>query len=239
MLPVTVALLASLTAALLVLIVLTTRRRRKPPARSSAKWQPSVEHREIPRPKEDPVVSWTMPPVEAFLPGNLPLQHFPMNPALRGQLDSFALGRVKRILDAPSIAEHAAADADSWTLVSQVINEAMQLAAGRGVVFRQEGKDRLNKALITTAAQGILLAEWRQAEEGPTAFNGPAAQVRASDVFGVYRLAEAMQRKLLPDLFAGVERRSPNFELNLLVPFCIALGFTLRLRLAPPQTAVA
>jgi hypothetical protein len=60
-------------------------------------------------------------------------------------------------------------------------------------------------------------------------------QVRASDVFAAYRLSETMQRKVHTDLFAGLERPSPTFDVNLLVPFSIALGFTVRLRLAPPK----
>jgi hypothetical protein len=85
----------------------------------------------------------------------------------------------------------------------------------------------------------VLLAEWRQLEDGATVWDGSAARVRLSDAYAILRIAEASQRRLLPDLFAGVLRRGADFELSLLVPYAVAQGFYLRLHGSPPQVAAA
>jgi hypothetical protein len=91
------------------------------------------------------------------------------------------------------------------------------------------------QALALCAAQGTLLAEWRQLEDGKTAWQGEGAVIRASDLFTLNRLADAMRPKLLPDLFAGLERRARDFEVAVLVPHCIAQAFYRRLHGEPPR----
>jgi len=105
------------------------------------------------------------------------------------------------------------------------------------VRLAQQGRPRLTQALALCAAQGVLLAEWRQLEDGPTVWDGPAARVRASDAYAIHRVAEVMRRRLLPDLFAGIDGRPPDFDVSLLVPYTIAQAFYLRLRGAPPKAS--
>jgi hypothetical protein len=196
-------------------------------------WMPTVQHRELPPPKDDPAVAWARPQADAWKPGRPPLADQPLNPGLRTQLDGYALGRAKRVLEAPDLLQHAAADVESWPLVEQAVNETLALAESKGTVFADRAL--LTRALALCAAQGVLIAEWRQLEDGATAWNGEVAQVRASDAFTIQRVAEAMLRRLLPDLFAGIQRRPPDLEPGLLVSYCTAVAFYLRLHGNPPS----
>jgi hypothetical protein len=202
-------------------------------------WRPTVEHRELPPPPDDPVVSYPEPQIEMFVAGTPPLAELGLPMALRGQIDGFALGRAKRIIEAPNIMAHAAADGESWPQIENAVSRALQLAAAQHVEIGGEGRSRMIQALALCATQGVLLAEWRQMEDGITIWDGPAARVRASDTYAIYRISETFKRRLLPDLFAGVVRRGSPFELSLLVPYTIALGFYLRLHGTPPRVAAA
>ena len=196
-------------------------------------WVPTVQHRELPPPQEDPVVGWARPQADAWRPGQPPLADQPLNPGLRTQLDGYALGRAKRVLEAPHLLEHAAADVESWPSVEQAVNETLALAESKGTLFADRAL--LTRALALCAAQGVLIAEWRQLEDGRTAWDGEVAQVRASDAFTIQRVGEAMLRRLLPDLFAGIQRRPPDLEPGLLVSYCTAVAFYLRLHGSPPS----
>ena len=195
-------------------------------------WMPTVQHRELPPPHDDPTVGWARPQADAWKPGRPPLADQPLNPGLRTQLDGYALGRAKRVLEAPNLLEHAAADGESWPSVEQAVNETLSLAESKGTLFADRAL--LTRALALCAAQGVLIAEWRQLEDGRTPWAGEVAQVRASDAFTIQRVAETMQRRLLPDLFAGIQRRPPDLEPGLLVSYCTALAFYLRLHGNPP-----
>jgi hypothetical protein len=198
-----------------------------------------VQHREIPPPPEDPAVWWSAPDIDRIHLQAPVLAGEPIATALRSALDGYALGRTKRILEAPDLLQHAAADTESWPLIEATVERALALAQERGVVLDPGGRPALARALALSTAQGMLLAEWRQLEDGKTAWEGGAARIRASDAFAVQRLAEAMARRLLPDLFGGITRRSPAFEITLLVPYCIAQGFTARLHGDPPRAFAA
>jgi len=202
-------------------------------------WRPAVEHKELPPPPNDPVILYPEPQIEAFASHALPLANLSMPPAMRSQIDGFALGRAKRIMEAPDLLAHAAADSESWPQIEQAVGRALMVAQAQHVEVGGEGKPRMVQALALCATQGILLAEWRQVDDGVTVWDGAAARVRASDAYAVTRIAEGMQRRLLPDLFAGVLRRGGTFEVGNLVPYTIALGFYLRLRGTPPQVAAA
>jgi hypothetical protein len=202
-------------------------------------WQPTVEHRELPPPPDDPVVLFPEPQVEMFVAGRPPLAELGLPMALRGQIDGFALGRAKRITEAPNLMAHAAADGESWPQIETAVSRALALAAAQHVEIGGDGRSRMIQALALCATQGVLLAEWRQMDDGVTTWDGQAARVRASDAYAIYRIAETFKRRLLPDLFAGVIRRGGPFELSLLVPYTIALGFYLRLHGTPPRVAAA
>jgi hypothetical protein len=223
--------------------VLVVRRRRvaTPEATAAAKkkWKPTVQHREIPALTEDPPISWTAPDFDQIRPDVPPLSDLALSSAARAALDGHALGRAKRILEAPTLLQHAAADAETWPGVEATIQRALALAEQRGVSFDPKGRPALTQALALCAAQGMLLAEWRQLEDGKTRWDGEVAQVRASDAFAIQRLAQAMVKKVLPELFGGVARRSPTFEIAFLVPYCIAYGFTFRLHGDPPRAFAA
>jgi hypothetical protein len=204
-----------------------------------AGWRPAVQHRELPPPPHDPEMLYGEPQVETFASHGPPLAELQLPPALRGQLDGFALGRAKRIIEAPDLLSHAAADTESWPQVEQAVARALAIAEAHHVEVGGDGKPRLVQALALCATQGVLLAEWRQLEDGPTVWDGSAARVRLSDAYAIIRIAEAMQRRLLPDLFAGVLRRGAEFDLSLLVPYATAQGFYLRLHGTPPRVAAA
>jgi len=207
--------------------------------RATTGWRPAVQHTELPRPSEDPVIAWAQPQVEQFLGHAPPLGHLALDGGLRGQLDGLALGRAKRILDAPDLLSHAAADAESWPTVETAVKAALALLTTRGAELLPEGVNRLNQALALCAAQGVLLAEWRQLEDGKTVWNGAAASVRASDAFTIQRIAEPMQRRLLPELFAGIAKRPADLDLNVLVPYTLSTAFYLRLHGDPPTAFAA
>jgi hypothetical protein len=195
-------------------------------------WMPTVQHRELPPPQDDPTVGWARPQADSWKPGLPPLADQPLNPGLRTQLDGYALGRAKRVLEAPNLLQHAAADAESWPSVEQAVNETLSLAESKGTVFAD--RPLLTRALALCGAQGVLIAEWRQLEDGRTPWTGEVAQVRASDAFTIQRVSEATLRRLLPDLFAGIQRRPPDLEPGLLVSYCTAVAFYLRLHGNPP-----
>jgi len=219
--------------------VLVAKRPARRPTGWGAGWKPAVQHRELPPPTQDPEVLYGEPQVETFATHAPPLAELPLPPALRGELDGFALGRAKRIVEAPDLLSHAAADTESWPQVERAVAYALAVADTHHVEVGGEGKPRLVQALALCATQGVLLAEWRQLEDGATVWDGSAARVRLSDAYTIIRIAEAMQRRLLPDLFAGVLRRGAEFELSLLVPYAIAQGFYLRLHGTPPRVAAA
>jgi hypothetical protein len=202
-------------------------------------WRPSVQHRELPPPTEDPVVGFAEPTVDQFASRTPPLAHLQLSAALRSQLDGFALGRAKRIMEAPDLLAHAAADAESWPVVEAAVQKTLELARTRGVEMNPAGQTQLQSALALSAAQGVLLAEWRQLEDGKTAWEGASAGVRASDAFSIQRISEAMERRQLPALFAGIARRPGDFEVRLLLPYALTTAFYYRLRGIPPKAFAA
>jgi len=203
------------------------------------KWRPAVQHGELPTPAEDPVIAFAEPMVEIFASRTPPLAHLQLNAGLRSQLDGFALGRTKRIIEAPDLLPHAAADAESWPHVEASVRKSLELARARGIELLPEGQNRLHQALALSATQGVLLAEWRQLEDGKTIWDGASARVRASDAFTIQRISEAMERRLLPELFAGIAARPPDFEVRLLLPYALATAFYLRLSGNPPHAFIA
>ena len=222
--------------------VLAGRRRagrfgRKRPRSAGPDWQPTVHHEELPAPTDDPAIGYPEPTVDQFASRMPPLAQLNLDGALRTQLDGFALGRAKRIVEAPDLLPHAAADPESWPVVELAVQQTLAIARQRGVEFLPEGLVRLQQALALSAAQGVLLAEWRQLDDGPTVWDGPAARIRASDAFAIQRIGEAMERRLLPDLFAGIARRPGDFEVRLLLPSALSTAFYLRLRGTPPAMA--
>jgi hypothetical protein len=231
--------MAGVTAA-----VLAGRRRagrfgRKHPRRTGPEWRPTVQHTELPAPADDPAIGYPEPAVEQFASRMPPLAQLNLDGALRTQLDGFALGRAKRIIEAPDLLPHAAADAESWPTVELAVQKTLAVARQRGVEFLPDGQVRLQQALALSAAQGVLLAEWRQLDDGKTLWDGAAARVRASDAFAIQRITEAMERRQLPDLFAGIARRPADFEVRLLLPYALSTAFYLRLRGNPPNAQAA
>jgi hypothetical protein len=206
---------------------------------SGPSWQPAVQHQELPPPADDPVIGYPEPTVDQFATRMPPLAHLKLNEALRTQLDGFALGRAKRIIEAPDLLPHAAADAESWPVVEAAVQRTLDLARARGVQFNPQGQASMQKALALMAAQGVLLAEWRQLDDGRTLWEGNSAAVRASDAFTIQRITESMERRQLPDLFAGINKRPPDFEVRLLLPYALSSAFYMRLRGNPPNTAAA
>jgi hypothetical protein len=202
-------------------------------------WRPSVQHTELPAPTEDPVIEFGQPGIQQFAAQLPPLASLQLKAGLRGQLDGYALGRAKRILEAPDLLNHAAADPESWPKIEAAVNASLNLLTSQGAEILPEGAGRLKHALALCAAQGVLLAEWRQLEDGKTGFKGASARVRASDAFTIDRIAETMKRQLLPDLFAGISKRPVNLEIALLVPFTLATAFYLRLSGEPPKAFAA
>lgn len=203
------------------------------------KWRPKVHHQEIPTPAEDPVIAFPEPAVELFASRTPPLAHLQLSSTVRSQLDGFALGRTRRIIEAPDLLAHAAADAESWPHVEVAVQKSLALARSRGVELRPEGQARLNQALALSAVQGVLLAEWRQMEDGSTVWDGASARIRASDAFTIQHISDAMERRQLPELFAGIARRPPNFEVRLLLPYALATAFYSRLHGTPPKAFAA
>ncbi len=202
-------------------------------------WRPKVHHQELPPPADDPVITFAEPVVELFASRTPPLSHLQLSATVRSQLDGFALGRTRRVIEAPDLLAHAAADAESWPHVEAAVQKSLALARSRGVELRPEGQARLNQALALSAVQGVLLAEWRQLEDGSTVWDGSSARIRASDAFTIQHIAEAMERRQLPELFAGIARRPPNFEVRLLLPYALATAFYSRLRGKPPTAFAA
>lgn len=243
MLPLTLllAMVLVLVGLAAVLLLVRMRRLHRATRRKGTGWRPKVQHEELPTPapSQDPAIAWIPSAPDDYRAPGPPLSDYPLDATARGQLDGYALGRAKRILEAPNLLQHAAADAETWPGVEATVREALALAEGRGVVLKAEGKSGLMQALALCATQGTLLAEWRQLEDGKTAWQAHAAVIRASDIFTLHRLAEAMRPKLLPDLFGGVERRSASFDVAVLVPHCIAQAFYRRLQGEPPRAFAA
>src|ERR1700704_348748 len=203
------------------------------------KWRPKVHHQELPAPADDPVIGFGEPVVELFASRTPPLAHLGLSSTVRSQLDGFALGRTRRIIEAPDLLSHAAADAETWPVIEAAVQKTMGLVRSRGVELRAEGQPRLMQALALSAVQGVLLAEWRQLEDGATVWDGAAARIRASDAFSIEHITHAMERRQLPELFAGIARRPPNFEVRLLLPYTLATAFYIRLHGKPPQAFAA
>ena len=202
-------------------------------------WRPKVHHQELPAPVDDPVIGFAEPVVELFAARTPPLAHLGLSSTVRSQLDGFALGRTRRIIEAPDLLTHAAADAETWPVVEAAVQKSLALARSRGVEVRPEGQSRLTEALALSAVQGVLLAEWRQLEDGATLWDGATARIRASDAFSIQHITEAMERRQLPELFAGIARRPPNFEVRHLLPYTLAIAFYIRLQGKPPQAFAA
>jgi hypothetical protein len=202
-------------------------------------WKPKVHHQELPAPADDPVIGFPEPVVEMFASRTPPLAHLGLSATVRSQLDGFALGRTRRIIEAPDLLTHAAADAETWPVIEAVVQKTMALMRSRGVEVRPEGQPRLTQALALSAVQGVLLAEWRQLEDGGTVWDGAAARIRASDAFSIEHITHAMERRQLPELFAGIARRPPDFEVRLLLPYALATAFYLRLRGKAPEAFAA
>jgi len=202
-------------------------------------WKPKNHHVELPAPADDPVISFAEPVVELFASRTPPLAHLPLSAAVRSELDGFALGRTRRIIEAPDLLAHAAADAESWPFVETTVQKTLALARSRGVQLEPAGQPRLTQALALSAVQGVLLAEWRQLEDGQTIWDGASARIRASDAFAIQHITEAMERRQLPELFAGIGRRPPDFEARLLLPYALATAFYLRLHGRVPNASAA
>src|SRR5437868_14769602 len=203
-------------------------------------WKPKVHHQELPAPADDPVIGFGEPVVELFASRTPPLAHLGLSATARSQLDGFALGRTRRIVEAPDLLAHAAADAESWPFVETTVQKTLALARSRGIQLDPAGQPRLTQALALSAVQGVLLADGRQLEDGQTIWDGTSARIRASDAFAIQHITEAMERRQLPELFAGIARRPPDFEARLLLPYALATAFYLRLRgPAPNATAAA
>jgi hypothetical protein len=203
------------------------------------KWRPKVHHQELPAPADDPVIGFGEPVVELFASRTPPLAHLGLSAGARSQLDGFALGRTRRIVEAPDLLNHAAADAETWPVVETAVQKTMALARSRGVEVRPEGQPRLMQALALSAVQGVLLAEWRQLEDGATVWDGATARIRASDAFSIQHISDEMERRQLPELFAGIARQPPNFEIRLLLPYALATAFYVRLHGKPPEAFAA
>jgi len=202
-------------------------------------WRPKVHHQELPTPSDDPVIGFGEPVVELFASRTPPLAHLGLSATVRSDLDGFALGRTRRIIEAPDLLTHAAADAESWPVVEAAVQKTLALARSRGVQLDPGGQSRLTQALALSAVQGVLLAEWRQLEDGQTIWDVASARIRASDAFAIQHITEAMERRQLPELFAGIARQSPNFEVRLLLPYALATAFYLRLHGRPPNASAA
>ena len=202
-------------------------------------WQPKVQHKELPPPSDDPVIAFGEPAVELFASRTPPLSHLPLSATVRSELDGFALGRTRRIIEAPDLLAHAAADAESWPFVETAVQKSLALARSRGVQLDPAGQPRLTQALALSAVQGVLLAEWRQLDDGQTVWDGSSAHIRASDAFAIQHITDAMERRLLPELFAGIGRRPNDFEVRLLLPYALATAFYLRLRGNAPTAFAA
>src|SRR5260370_24750639 len=91
-------------------------------------WKPKNHHVELPAPADDPVTSFAEPVVELFASRTPPLAHLPPSAAVRSELDGFALGRTRRIVDAPDPLSHAAAHAESWPFVETTVQKTLALA---------------------------------------------------------------------------------------------------------------
>jgi hypothetical protein len=232
-----IVMMAGVTAAVLAGRHRAGRFGRKRPRIAGPDWQPTVHHEELPAPSDDPAIGYPEPIVEQFASRMPPLAQLNLDGALRTQLDGFALGRAKRIVEAPDLLPHAAADPESWPVVELAVQQTLAVGRQRGIEFLADGLVRLQQALALCAAQGVLLAEWRQLDDGATVWDGSAARIRASDAFAIQRITEAMERRLLPDLFAGIARRPPDFEVRLLLPYALSTAFYLRLRGKPPAMA--
>src|SRR2546430_5306699 len=202
-------------------------------------WRPTVQHQELPTPTDDPVIAFAEPVVELFTSRTPPLAHLQLKAGLRSQLDGLALGRTKRIIEAPDLLPHAAADAESWPHVEAAVRKSLDLARARGVELLPEGQNGLNQALALSATQGVLLAECRQLEDGKTIWDGASARARAYDAFTIQRISEAMERRLVPALFPGTAPRPADFEVRLLLPYALATAFYLRLGGNPPHAFAA
>src|ERR1700737_4397382 len=165
-LPTIVVMVVGVTAAVLVgrhqagLFKIRTRQPREP------RWQPKVHHQELPPPAEDPVIAFGEPVVELFASRTPPLSHLPLSATVRSELDGFALGRTRRIIEAPDLLAHAAADAESWPFVETAVQKTLALARSRGVQLDRSGQPRLTQALAVSAVQGVLLAETRVRSRG-------------------------------------------------------------------------
>jgi len=202
-------------------------------------WQPTVQHEELPAPTDDPVIAFAEPAVELFATRTPPLSHLPLSATVRSQLDGFALGRTRRIMEAPDLLQHAAADAETWPFVEASVQKTLALARSRGVQLEPAGQPRLTQALALSAVHGVLLAEWRQLEDGQTIWDGASARIRASDAFAIQHITDAMERRQLSELFAGIGRRPQDFEVRLLLPYALATAFYLRLRGQAPNASAA
>jgi hypothetical protein len=213
--------------------------RLRPRGRREPVWRPRNHHKELPAPADDPVITFAEPVVELFASRTPPLAHLPLSATARSQLDGFALGRTRRIIEAPDLLNHAAADAESWPFVETTVQKTLALARSRGVQLDPAGQPRLTQALALSAVHGVLLAEWRQLEDGQTIWDGASARIRASDAFTIQHITEAMERRQLPELFAGIARRPPDFEVRLLLPYALATAFYLRLRGRAPNASAA
>ncbi|HXN03960.1 MAG TPA: hypothetical protein VN895_03910 [Candidatus Acidoferrum sp.] len=211
----------------------------RPRGRREPVWQPKNHHKELPAPANDPVITFAEPVVELFASRTPPLAHLQMSSTERSELDGFALGRTRRIIEAPDLLSHAAADAESWPFVEATVQKTLALARSRGVQLDPGGQPRLTQALAMSAVHGVLLAEWRQLEDGQTIWDGASARIRASDAFTIQHITEAMERRQLPELFAGIARRPPDFEVRLLLPYALATAFYLRLRGPAPNASAA
>jgi hypothetical protein len=229
-----------MTAGVTTTVILSRRRtRRTRPGKTGGSWRPTVQHQELPPPSEDPVINYSEPTLEQFASREPPLAALKLDGGIRTQLDGFALGRAKRIIEAPDLLPHAAADPESWPVVEASVQKTLELARSRGVQLNAGGLTEMQKAIALSAAQGVLLAEWRQLDDGKTMWQGTTARVRASDAFAIQRISESMERRLLPDLFAGVERRPQDFELRLLLPYALSTAYYMRLRGNPPAAFAA
>src|SRR6202521_1337681 len=96
-------------------------------------WRPKNHHVELPAPADDPVIGFGEPLVALSASRTPSLAHLGLSLTVRSKLDGFALGRTRRIIEAPDLLTHAAADAETWPVIEAAVQKTLALARARGV----------------------------------------------------------------------------------------------------------
>ncbi len=206
------------------------------PAPRPSRWEPRVEHAELPAPQDDPMVPFPAPALDPPA-ARIPLDEVNLSPPLRMQLDAFGLGLAKRVLDAPNLLGLAATESGVWPSIEGHVRHIFAAADSRGVAVDPRGIEALSAGLAECVARGILLAEWHVRDQGATAAGPP--RVPASIVFALARIAEVMEKRLYLGIITTFLRRDAAFEPYALVHFAVACGFYSGLRPSPWASAAA